>query len=58
MTLKHALLKLETAVHEALSTFFVMMGQGEAPEFWHEKQQLKPIPIPARRQPPRRDDYR
>jgi len=60
MSLKQALQKLETAVQEAVTNFFVLLGSGEAPEFWHENQDLKLIPIPSqpRRQPPRRDEYR
>ena len=58
MMIKQAWQRLEKAVKEALATFFVMMGDGEAPEFWHENQDLKPIPLPVRRPAPRRDDYR
>lgn len=55
-SIKLSLLKLEAAIQDALTRFFVMMGDGESPEFWHENQDLKPIPIPVRQQVKRPQD--
>jgi hypothetical protein len=45
MRITRWLAQLEQTMVQHLTTFFAMMGEGEAPEFWHEREDLKPIPI-------------
>lgn len=56
VAIKNTLRRIEAAIQQALTTFFVLLAKADEPEFWHESQDLKPLPIPVR--PSRQRDRR